>query len=162
MSIEEIEIEGFVGQNPKYASEKYPDMLSFSVGVSQGIKNKQTNEWESKTSWYEVISWDKEKSAYLFQKVFKGDKVIVKGRPAVKSYTGKDGAFKAAITINLTKIALMKKEGDNALQNSVHATAKSSAQVEEYYDNQHISGKFKLNAKAPVVETPIYEDEIPF
>ena len=163
MSIEEIEIEGFVGQNPKYASEKYPDMLSFSVGVSQGIKNKQTNEWESKTSWYDVVSWDKEKSAYLFQRLFKGDKVIVKVRPSVRSYIGKDGEAKASITISLTKIALMKKEGDNAMQDTMHATAKSAAQVEEYYDNQHnISGKFKLAAKAPMVEAPIYEDDLPF
>jgi len=164
MSIEEIEIEGFVGQNPKYASEKYSDMLSFSVGVSQGIKNKQTGEWESKTTWYDVISWDKEKSAYLFQKVFKGDKVIVKGRPSVKSYTGKDGTFKASITINLTKIALMKKEYDEKENGSVHVSdvGITSAHIEQYYDDQTPSGKFKLNTKAPLVETPVYDDEIPF
>ena len=57
----------------------------------------------------------------------------------------------------------MKKEGDNAMQDTMHATAKSAAQVEEYYDNQHnISGKFKLAAKAPMVEAPIYEDDLPF
>jgi len=164
MSIEEIEIEGFVGQNPKYGFDKYPDMLSFSVGVSQGVKNKQTGEWESKTTWYEVVSWDKEKSAYLFQKVFKGDKVIVKGKPAIKSYTGKDGTFKAAITINLTKIALMKKEGDQRENASVNASPSgiTSSHIEQYYDEQTPSGKFKLNAKAPMVEAPIYDDEIPF
>ncbi len=164
MSIEEIEIEGFVGQNPKYASDKYPDMLSFSVGVSQGVKNKQTNEWESKTTWYDVVSWEKEKSAYLFQRLFKGDKVIVKGRPSVRSYIGKDGEAKASITINLTKIALMKKEGEgNSIPTAqVALSRETAAQVEEYYDNQYPIGKFKLNPKQPVVEAPIYDDDLPF
>ncbi len=113
MAIEEIEIEGFVGQNPKYSSNSnYPDMLSFSVGVSQSTKNKQTSEWESKTNWYNVVSWDKEKSAYLFQKLFKGDKVVVKGRPSARCWKDNEGNPKAAISINLTKMALMKKEGE--------------------------------------------------
>jgi len=140
MAIEEIEIEGFVGQNPKYSSNSnYPDLLSFSVGVSQSTKNKQTNEWESKTNWYNVVSWDKEKSAYLFQKLFKGDKVVVKGRPSTRCWKDNEGNPKAAISINLTKIALMKRESENE-ENSYLAPAKTTAvispkQVEEFYDD---------------------------
>ena len=109
MSLEEIELEGFVGQNPKYVSTNYPDMLSFSIGVSQSSKNKDTNEWDSKTTWYDVVSWDKNRSDYIFQRVFKGDKVVVKGRPSVRTYTANDGEFKASINVKLERIILMKK-----------------------------------------------------
>ena len=141
MAIEEIEIEGFIGQNPKYSSNsKYPDLLSFSVGVSQSVKNKETDKWDSKTTWYDVVSWDKEKSAYLFQKLFKGDKVVVKGRPSARSWKDNEGNPKAAISINLTKIALMKKEGDsdgssNSLPPYKSAAIISPKQVEEFYDD---------------------------
>ena len=139
MAIEEIEIEGFVGKNPKYSSNSnYPDLLSFSVGVSQSIKNKETDKWDSKTTWYDVVSWNKEKSAYLFQKLFKGDKVVVIGRPAVRTWKDNEGNPKAAISISLTKIALMKKDSEN--EDNSYLTSKVTAvispkQVEEFYDD---------------------------
>lgn len=141
MAIEEIEIEGFVGQNPKYSSNSnYPDMLSFSVGVSQSTKNKQTDEWESKTTWYNVVSWNGDKSKYIFDRVLKGDKVVVKGKPSVRVWNGNDENPKATISINLSKIALMKKEGDNDGSNNSLPLYKSAAvvspeQVEEFYDD---------------------------
>jgi single-stranded DNA-binding protein len=140
MAIEEIEIEGFVGQNPKYSSNSnYPGMLSFSVGVSQSTKNKETDKWESKTTWYDVVSWNGDKSKYIFEKVLKGDKVVVKGRPSVKVWNGKDGQPKAAISINLTKMALMKKEGDGGNNNELPAYTPTAVispkQVEEFYDD---------------------------
>lgn len=140
MAIEEIEIEGFVGQNPKYSSNSnYPGMLSFSVGVSQSTKNKETDKWESKTTWYDVVSWNGDKSKYIFEKVLKGDKVVVKGRPSVKVWNGKDGQPKAAISINLTKMALMKKEGDGGSNNELPAYTPTAVispkQVEEFYDD---------------------------
>jgi single-stranded DNA-binding protein len=145
MAFEEIEIEGFVGQNPRYSSNsEYPDMLSFSVGVSQSTKNKQTNEWESKTTWYNVVSWSGDKSKYIFDRVLRGDKVVVKGVPSVRVWNDKEGQTKATISINLKKIALMKKESDSGGSNGSSAPAelpKSTAvispkQVEEFYDDQ--------------------------
>ena len=142
MAFEEIEIEGFVGQNPKYSSNsRYPDMLSFSVGVSQSMKNKQTDEWESKTTWYDVVSWNGDKSKYIYDRVLKGDKVVVKGKPSVKIWNDKDENPKATISINLSKIALMKKESDN--EESTHSLSphESTAiiaqkQAEEFIDDE--------------------------
>lgn len=142
MAFEEIEIEGFVGQNPRYSSNiDYPDMLSFSVGVSQSTKNKQTDEWESKTTWYNVVSWKGDKSKYIFDRVLRGDKVVVKGVPSVRVWNDKDGQTKATISINLKKIALMKKESDSDNNNSSLAPHKSALvispkQVEEFYDDE--------------------------
>ena len=142
MAFEEIEIEGFVGQNPKYSSNsRYPDMLSFSVGVSQSKKNKQTDEWESKTTWYDVVSWNGDKSKYIYDRVLKGDKVVVKGKPSVKVWNGNDGNPKATISINLTKIALMKKESDNgestsALPQNNSSVVMSQKQAEEFTDDE--------------------------
>ena len=144
MAFEEIEIEGFVGQNPRYSSNSdYPDMLSFSVGVSQSTKNKQTDEWESKTTWYNVVSWRGDKSKYIFDRVLRGDKVVVKGVPSVRLWDDKEGRTKATISINLKKIALMKKESDSGSNHSSPPTEPqestavvSPKQVEEFDDNQ--------------------------
>jgi hypothetical protein len=56
MSIETIAIEGFFGKPPAQPSEKFQDLASFSVGVTQSIKSKNTEEWEYKTTWYKCNS----------------------------------------------------------------------------------------------------------
>lgn len=145
MSLEEIEIEGFIGQNPKYTSTNYPDMLCFSVGVTQSNKDKDTNEWKSITNWYNVVSWNKTKSEYIFKHAFKGDKVVVKGRPSARSYTDKDGVVKSSISVNLEKIVLMKKAGggeeagsyeQNEPQSKPQASEDSTtAKMQRYHDS---------------------------
>jgi single-strand DNA-binding protein len=114
MAREELEIEGYLGQDPTKPSQNYPNLVSFSVGVSQSIKNKQTNEYESTTTWYKVSSWSESK-AYLYQALKKGDKVVVKGRPSVEQWQGKDGQTKTTITINLKEIIMPpKKDNTNS------------------------------------------------
>jgi len=142
MAIEEIEIEGFVGQNPKKPSEAYPDMLTFSVGVTQVYKG------ESKTTWYDVISYDKNTSAYLFDRLFKGDKVVVKGRPSLKTWKGKDGQQAATISITLRAIVLMKKIEDDTVSRYIREAP-----------NVHPIG---TDTKKGLDYNTILDDEIPF
>lgn len=160
MAIEEIEIEGYVGQNPKYTSEKYPDMLTFSVGVNQSFKSKDSDTREYKTTWYDVVSYDKNKSSFLATKLFKGDKVVVKGKPAIKTWIAKDGKTNATISIVLSKIALMNKDTDNKDIASITeglpmpATNYNPSYIDDYYKDSPI--------KIPKHHLPILEDEIPF
>ncbi len=153
MAIEEIEIEGYLGQNPKLPSDKYPDMLTFSVGVTQSYKAKDSDIRESRTTWYDIVCYDKGKTAYLQNKLFKGDKVIVKGKPSIKTWIGKDSATNATISIVLTKIALMKKEGEEREIKITSPAIYGSSHVEDYYDNNKI---------IPKLSTQFLEDEIPF
>jgi len=171
MSIEEIEIEGYVGKNPIYSSANFPDMLTFSVGVSQSSKNKDTDEWESKTTWYNAASFNKEKSAYLFSKIRRGDKVVVKGKPSARAWIDKEGEAKCSISITISKIALMKKNDDEDSEPNhdssgsyIAANTPLAIGIEEFNDNQEqvVTGRVKLSAKPPMTTAPIYDDEIPF
>lgn len=153
MAIEEIEIEGYLGQNPKLPSDKYPDMLTFSVGVTQSYKAKDSDTRESRTSWYDVVCYDKNKSSYLHNKLFKGDKVIVKGKPSIKIWKAQDGQTNSTISIVLTKIALMKKEGEEREIKTTSPTIYGSSHVEDYFDNNKI---------IPKLSTHVFEDEVPF
>jgi len=143
MAIEEIEIEGYLGKNPTSPSDKFPDMLTFSVGVTQVHKTKDSDIKESRTTWYDVICFDKNRTAYLKHKLVKGDKVIVKGRPSIKTWVGKDNVTNSIISITLTQIALMKKENDGN------------------YENNHST--FTADSKfMPRLNTEILDDDIPF
>lgn len=133
MAIEEIEIEGHLGQDPKHGNEKYPDMLSFSVAVKQSVKSKTTNTWESKITWYDVVSFDKAHSTYLTPRLFKGNKVVVKGKPSVKTWKTKDGQTTAIISIILKTIVLMNKPEDHKVY-KVDTTDSDRIPV-KYYDD---------------------------
>jgi len=171
MSIEEIEIEGYIAKNPIYSSTNFPDMLTFSVGVSQSSKNKDTDQWESKTTWYNVASFNKEKSAYLFSKIRRGDKVVVKGKPTARAWIDKEGQAKAAVSIAISKIALMKKNDDEGSEPNhdspgsyIPSNTTLAIGIEEFHDNQEqvVTGRVKLPGKPPMTTAPIYDDEIPF
>ena len=126
MALEEIEIEGYLGHDPsKPSPQNYPDLVSFSVGVSQSRKDKQTGEWVSTTTWYKVSSWSESRASYLYQTLKKGDKVVVKGRPSIEQWQGKDGLSKASININLEKIVMPPKKEQGSVANQNTASTNS-------------------------------------
>ena len=134
MAIEEIEIEGYLGHDPSKPSlQNYPNLVSFSVGVTQSKKNKQTDEWDSTTTWYKVNSWMESKTDYIYQTLKKGDKVVVKGRPAINLWKDKSGEAKATIVINLDKIVIPPKK-DPAPQTPVRA---GSSSMKDSLDDEH-------------------------
>jgi single-strand DNA-binding protein len=148
MAREDLEIEGYLGQDPsKPSPQNYPNLVSFSVGVTQSNKNKQTNEWVSTTTWYKVSSWSESK-AYLYQALKKGDKVVVKGRPSVEQYQGKDGQTKTSININLKEIIMPPKK-DNDSGNTNPTGYVSTAQPKSF-------------VSASSMDDPFTNDDIPF
>ena len=116
--------------------------MSFSVGVTQSIKNKQTSEWDSKTTWYKVNSWVESRADYLYQTLKKGDKVVVKGRPEATAWKDNEGQLKAETVIHLDKIVMPpKKEGVTDSPNATplqqnRALAASTGSMKDSLDDE--------------------------
>jgi single stranded DNA-binding protein len=62
----------------------------FSVATTSWSKEGK------KTSWYNVVCWNKNLSEFLNGKVGKGSKVFVTGEPQMREYTDKNGATKTS------------------------------------------------------------------
>lgn len=103
--MEKITIVGNLGKDPVFSIKNYPDALCFSVGVAQGKKE------ENKAAvWYDVVSWNKEKSEELVLKLKKGSRVELTGKPTLRVWNDAEGVSKGQISINLSDLEVIESD----------------------------------------------------
>jgi single-strand DNA-binding protein len=112
----EIRIIGNVGQQPKYGqTSNGNNYLSFSVANYEGYTDRQSGERIDKSEWTSCIVWG-EQATRLSEKIHKGMKLMVVGKPYGDGYIGKDGQPVYQVKVTVTDIMFLSKadEVDNA------------------------------------------------
>jgi single-strand DNA-binding protein len=71
---------------------------TFGVAVSRKWQNRQTNEWEEQTSFFNVVLW-REMAENAAESLTKGSRVIVTGRIEQRSYETQDGDKRNVVEI---------------------------------------------------------------
>ena len=72
--------------------------LSFGVAVNRRWQNRQTQEWEEATSYFDVVCW-RDMAENASETLFKGARVIVMGRLEQRSWEGQDGERRSKVEI---------------------------------------------------------------
>lgn len=98
--MQEIRIEGYVGQDPVTKNTNGRDYTYFSVGCSAktGRKDNNGNDIYS-TTWYTVYCEPKDVTG-----IIKGTRVMVTGMPKYSYYADRNGMTQIQITISFAKI----------------------------------------------------------
>ena len=71
---------------------------SFGVAVSRRWQNRQSNEWEEQTSFFNVVCW-REMAENVSESLAKGSRVVVTGRLEQRSYEDRDGNRRNVVEI---------------------------------------------------------------
>ena len=71
---------------------------SFGVAVSRRWQNRQSNEWEEQTSFFNVVCW-REMAENVSESLGKGSRVVVTGRLEQRSYDDRDGNRRNVVEI---------------------------------------------------------------
>jgi len=77
---------------------------SFAVAVNRRWQNRQTNEWEEATSFFDVVAWGS-LAENLADSVHRGDRVVVEGRLDQRSWENNQGEKRSKIEITANEIA---------------------------------------------------------
>lgn len=77
---------------------------SFGVAVSRRWQNRQTNEWEESTSFFNVNCW-RELAENVAESIHKGARVIVTGRLEQRSWETDTGEKRSVVEIEADEIA---------------------------------------------------------
>jgi single-strand DNA-binding protein len=77
---------------------------SFGVAVSRRWQNRQTNEWEESTSFFNVNCW-RELAENVAESIHKGSRVVVTGRLEQRSWETNEGEKRSVIEIEADEIA---------------------------------------------------------
>jgi single-strand DNA-binding protein len=71
---------------------------SFGLAVNRRWQNRQSNEWEEATSFFNVVCW-REMAENASESLGKGSRVIVTGRLEQRSYETQDGEKRSVVEV---------------------------------------------------------------
>ena len=71
---------------------------SFGVAVSRRWQNRQTQEWEEQTSFFNVVCW-REMAENVAESIGKGSRVVVTGRLEQRSWETENGEKRSVVEI---------------------------------------------------------------
>ncbi len=71
---------------------------NFGVAVNRRWMNRQTNEWEERTSFFNVVCW-REMAENVAQSIGKGSRVVVTGRLEQRSWETDNGDKRSVVEI---------------------------------------------------------------
>ncbi|MCB1029390.1 MAG: single-stranded DNA-binding protein [Microthrixaceae bacterium] len=79
-------------------------VANFGVAVNRRWQNRQTNEWEEATSFFDIVAWAK-LGENVSESCPKGTRVIVTGRLDQRSWDGPDGDRRSKVEIVADEVA---------------------------------------------------------
>ena len=74
------------------------------IAVSQRWMNRQTNEWEEKTSFFNVVCWA-ELAENVAESMAKGNRAVVTGRLEQRSWDTPEGEQRSIVEITADEVA---------------------------------------------------------
>ncbi len=77
---------------------------SFGLAVNRRWQNRQTNEWEEATSFFDVICWGT-LAENVAQSCSRGTRVVVSGRLDQRSWENQEGEKRSKVEINADEVA---------------------------------------------------------
>lgn len=101
-----LHLVGHIGQDPKTTQYGQTTIATFSVGVTENVKNKE-GKWDSITYWYELKAFNK--MAESVAKLSKGDLVEIHGDLKPTTYKNKEGKTVKDIQILLERFKRLVK-----------------------------------------------------
>jgi len=124
---------------------------TFGIAVNRRWMNRQTNEWEERTSFFNVVCW-REQADNVAESLSKGARVIISGRLEQRSWETDNGEKRSVVEIVADEVGPSLRW--------------ASAQVSknERRGGGDSGGGGGAAAPAPRSETPAYDDlgEEPF
>lgn len=77
---------------------------NFGVAVNRRWMNRQTNEWEERTSFFNVVAW-REMAENIAESIGKGTRVVVTGRLEQRSWETENGEKRSVVEIVADEVA---------------------------------------------------------
>jgi single-strand DNA-binding protein len=77
---------------------------TFGVAVNRRWQNRQTQQWEEATSFFDVVAWNG-LGENVAQCLHRGDRVVVSGRLDQRSWENNDGDKRSKVEITANEVA---------------------------------------------------------
>jgi single-strand DNA-binding protein len=142
-SLNKVMLIGNLGKDPEIRhTASGTAVATFSIATSERFKNKQTNEWEKKTEWHNIVLWDKQ-ATLAGQYLTKGSTVYIEGRLQTRKWQDKSGNDRYTTEVVGSSLEFLSSKGDGSRTGNGDSSFGSSGSA----NNE---------------EPPFQDDDIPF
>ena len=137
-SLNKVSLLGTLGKDPQTGTTKNGNPWArFSIATSEEFKNKQTQEWESKTEWHNISTFN-ERICKLMQYLHKGSRVYLEGQMKTKKFTDDQGVERYNTEVEIPmfggELVLLDKKEDGQ-RKAAASPAKQQAQSNSQDDD---------------------------
>ena len=98
MSINRVVISGNLTREPELRQAGSTTVLQFGIAVNDRIRNTQTDQWEDRPNFFDVLVWGN-RGESLSRILAKGMKVAVEGRLRWSQWQAQDGGNRSKVEI---------------------------------------------------------------
>jgi single-strand DNA-binding protein len=143
-SLNKVMLIGNLGKDPELRhTPAGTAVATFSIATSERYKNKQTNEWEEKTEWHNIVLWSK-LAETAGQYLSKGKTVYLEGRLQTRKWQDRDGNTRYTTEIVCDSMKMLSPRGESSNRGSDQASSYDPSSGSNYE------------------EPPFQDDDIPF
>ena len=113
-SLNKVMLIGNLGKDPELPhTPAGTAVATFSIATSERFKSKQTNEWEEKTEWHNIVLWSK-LAETAGQYLSKGKTVYIEGRLQTRKWQDRDGNTRYTTEIVGDTMKMLSPKGEGA------------------------------------------------
>lgn len=113
MNVNKVMLIGRLGQEPEAKYTPNGTAVSnFSIATSEKWKDKASGEWNEKTEWHRIVSWNKQ-AEFCNQYLKKGSLVYIEGKLVTRSWDDKEGQKRYMTEVVANTVQLLDKKENN-------------------------------------------------
>ncbi len=157
MSINKVVISGNLTRDPELRQTANGfSVLSFGVAVNDRRRNQQTGEWEDYPNFIDCTMFGA-RAESVSRFLSKGSKVAIEGKLRWSQWE-RDGQKRSKIEVVVDEIEFMSRNGDGSGSYSGGYGASQTRQSQQQYGSQPTQPA----PATPMVDTSVYDEDIPF
>ena len=113
MNVNKVMLIGRLGQEPEAKYTPNGTAVSnFSIATSEKWKDKASGEWNEKTEWHRIVSWNKQ-AEFCNQYLKKGSLVYIEKKLVTRSWDDKEGQKRYMTEVVANTVQLLDKKENN-------------------------------------------------
>lgn len=111
-SLNKVMLIGNLGKDPELRhTASGMAVATFSIATSERFKSKQTNDWEEKTEWHNIVLWSK-LAETAGQYLSKGKTIYIEGRLQTRKWQDRDGNTRYTTEIVGDTMKMLSPKGE--------------------------------------------------
>lgn len=160
-TINKVILVGNLGQDPEIrTTQDGTKIASLSLATTENWKDKQTQEWQSKTEWHRIVVFNENLTNVCENYLKKGSKIYVEGQLKTRKWTDNQNMERYTTEVVLSKVKSELRMLDSRKSGEFEQGAKIDGKSMDNTSGKSITKESETQGSVKADKE--FNDEIPF